>query len=407
MATKSRNLPRKTQKYERMCERIVDAAADVINDTGLSGMTFASVADRVDLNTTSISYYFKRKEMLAEAAFERAFDQIEEHAADAATGATPRKRVARFLELELLRWAKVRTREQPRRAQLSEVRTMDEPARAKLGKRYVAIMRTIRGFFGPDADPDTKAANIARAHLLIENVFWLPGWIQAYSNWDFDRVHRRMMEMFEGGVAGTGRGCKPMSLEVAPPAGDLDSSAAEAFLQVATRLISERGYRGASVERIAAELEVTKGSFYHHLDAKDDLVMMCFERSYHRLSHIQHAAIALDTDGCHRLASLLDRLLEIQFRDDFPLLRGSALQALPRAMREEAMVRSRRIGRRYADILIDGISDGSIRPLDPLIGSQMIVVAVNAAFELRRWAGSHPGDAKRTYYDLIMRGLFR
>ena len=33
-------------------------------------MTFADVARRVGLNTTSVTYYFKRKEDLAAAAFE-------------------------------------------------------------------------------------------------------------------------------------------------------------------------------------------------------------------------------------------------------------------------------------------------------------------------------------------------
>ena len=45
-----------------------------------------------------------------------------------------------------------------------------------------------------------------------------------------------------------------------------------AFLKAATRQINEHGYRGASVDRISASLNVTKGAFYHHNEAKDDLV---------------------------------------------------------------------------------------------------------------------------------------
>ncbi|MDN8891457.1 helix-turn-helix domain-containing protein, partial [Staphylococcus aureus] len=63
-------------------------------------------------------------------------------------------------------------------------------------------------------------------------------------------------------------------------AADQAGAAQQRFLQAATRLINERGYRGASVERIASELNVTKGSFYHHLEAKDDLVLACFRRSF-------------------------------------------------------------------------------------------------------------------------------
>ena len=71
-----------------------------------------------------------------------------------------------------------------------------------------------------------------------------------------------------GAKAAAGPGRKPV------PAG-----ASDAFLQAATFLINEQGYRGASVEKISARLNVTKGSFYHYNDNKDDLVANCFERS--------------------------------------------------------------------------------------------------------------------------------
>jgi AcrR family transcriptional regulator len=47
-----------------------------------------------------------------------------------------------------------------------------------------------------------------------------------------------------------------------------------------TELVNDQGYHGASVDKIAARLNVTKGSFYHHNDTKDDLVASCFERSF-------------------------------------------------------------------------------------------------------------------------------
>ena len=36
----------------------------------------------------------------------------------------------------------------------------------------------------------------------------------------------------------------------------------------------------SQVDEIAAELGVSTGSFYHHLDNKDDLVVACFRRSF-------------------------------------------------------------------------------------------------------------------------------
>ena len=43
------------------------------------------------------------------------------------------------------------------------------------------------------------------------------------------------------------------------------------------------GYLGTSVDAIAEELSVTKGSFYHHFDSKEDLVVECIEANFARI----------------------------------------------------------------------------------------------------------------------------
>ena len=96
------------------------------------------------------------------------------------------------------------------------------------------------------------------------------------------------MDVFAGGIAGPGERWAPAA------AGRSSHPEAEpgraAFLLAATRLINELGYRGASVQRIASELNVTKGSFYHHLDAKDDLVIACYRRSFDTIADAQRLA---------------------------------------------------------------------------------------------------------------------
>ena len=67
----------KTRRFQEKRERILDAAATLINRHGVRGMTFVDVAQLVDLNTTSITYYFKRKELLASAVLERSLERIE------------------------------------------------------------------------------------------------------------------------------------------------------------------------------------------------------------------------------------------------------------------------------------------------------------------------------------------
>jgi len=399
----------KTDRYARKREQILGVASDLINEMGVKGMTFVDVAQRVDLNTTSITYYFKRKELLAEAAFERTIDRIGDMVREASKAPDPRERVSTYLRLVLEEWGRIRRREERPAARLSDLRAMEGDIRARLVARYMNVFRDLRrSFFGGAVTADQKALRSARAAVLVENVFWLPAWLGAYSDTDFPRLHRRLFELFDKGFAVDGAPWAPRLLR---PEGDLVDEAEagpETFLRAATRLINELGYRGASVERIASDLNVTKGSFYHHLEAKDDLVLACFERSYARVSNVQHAAIAESPNAWMCLSSSIATLLDIQFYSQFPLLRTTALQALPPDVRHSMVERSNRMARRFAGMLIDGISEGTVRPVDPLVASQAIMATLNTAYELRNRSGELPHDQAIAYYaSTLAYGLFR
>jgi AcrR family transcriptional regulator len=293
-------------------------------------------------------------------------------------------------------------------ATLSDIRALDDGARQALEKHYQAIFRRIRGFFGDVGDADRKALLTARAHMLTEVTFWLPAWIERYSISDFDRVRTKLFELLANGIAPAGA----RSLPIAPVTLDDDptdppETGRGPFLRAATRLINELGYRGASVDRIVAELNVTKGSFYHHLDAKDDLVLECFRQSYRRVSRAQHLADEAGSTHWQRISTAIAMLLDVQFGGTWPLLRTTALHALPADVRILVVERSNRMALRFAGMLVDGIGEGSIRPIDPMIASQIVMATLNAAYDLRHWAQRLPrAKAVAMYASTLTTGLF-
>jgi hypothetical protein len=101
----------------------------------------------------------------------------------------------------------------------------------------------------------------------------------------------------------------------------------------------------------------------------------------------------MEGDWWSRIASALSELIDLQFRDPMPLLRTTALQALPAGERGSVVVRSNRLANRFAGMLSDGIADGSVRAVDPLVASQVIMPALNAAYEARVWAARQPDPA--------------
>jgi AcrR family transcriptional regulator len=245
--------------------------------------------------------------------------------------------------------------------------------------------------------------------MLTEVIFWLPVWLNHYSIGDFERVRGRLFDLLSHGIAPAPAAAR--SPRFSSALDELDELSMDpgraAFIRAATRLINERGYRGASVDRIAAELKVTKGSFYHHVDAKDDLILECFRRSYGRISAAQRLADAHGGDCWQRLSFAIATLINVQFGSDWPLLRTSALHALPVNLRSDAVERSNRMALRFAGTLVDGISEGSIRPVDPMIASQIIMSTINTACDIRGWAAKRPREkAIELYASTLASGLF-
>jgi hypothetical protein len=58
-------------------------------------------------------------------------------------------------------------------------------------------------------------------------------------------------------------------------------------------------------------------------------------------------------------------------------------------------------------MLIDGIADGSVRAIDPLVASQIIMSTLNSAYEARGWAErfGDPELSIRTYVSTLSSGL--
>jgi len=322
----------------------------------------------------------------------------------AAEEATPEERVRRYLALNMDRLGRIQRGEEKAFAVLSDLRATEEPMRGRLMAGWREVFRRTRLLWGPTSSRAQTDLNGARAHVLLENTFWLPIWLTRYEPDQYGRVEERLMDVFAHGIAGKDAKWSPTLLDLSH---DEAEPGREAFLLAATRLINELGYRGASVQKIASELNVTKGSFYHHLDAKDDLVIACYRRSFDTIADAQSRGEAEGGSYWHKLSSTVATLLDVQFAERGPLLRTTALSGLPVGVRNAMVDRSNGIARRYAGMMMEGIGEGSIRAVDALIAAQALMALQNAAFDMRKWASTMPRErAIAMYASTLMFGLF-
>jgi AcrR family transcriptional regulator len=392
-----------TDRFAARRERILEVGARHIRERGLKGLSLGAVADEIGIGGSSVTYYFRRKDLLAEACFDRSLDALEQQLADAATRPDPRSRIARFIELTIRAASEVGNDGASPLVRLHEMRAMEDPARARLVRRYFTLLRAARGYFAEYVGDEAHLLQVMRSQVLLDTVHVIPDWLGRYAPEEHERVATQLTAILADGIAPSGSAAQ--TIEFAPLAHEGDTPL-DRFLGAATELMNERGYRGASVDRIAAALKVTKGSFYHHVDAKDDLVLACFRRSLDVIGRAQDAALATDMTYLDRLTSAFAALVDLQFGNGTPLLRTTALAALPSDLVREAVDRSEQIARRFAGMVIDGIADGSANAVDPLIAGQVIMSSLNVAVELRTVSRRVPPQrAISLYASTLLRGM--
>lgn len=400
-----------TARFNRKKQAIIAAASEILNRDGVKGMTLASVAGRVGLITTSVTYYFKKKEDLAVACFLDGIARFDEVTGEALRmGHDPRSKLLALLDRWLDLHRRIVTGEAPPIAMFNDIRALQKPQRTVVLEAYMRFFAKLRSIFiAPELAYFDEQNVTARAHVLSEQIFWARAWLPRYDIEDYGRIRDRMLDIFVNGFALAGSRWQPLSVsldEVLPPA-DLDATSREAFLVAATRLINDRGYRGASVEKISARLNVTKGSFYHHNDTKDDLVVQCFKRSFEAMRRVQRAVTDEPRDHWSKLIAVATTLVNYQLSSRGPLLRTSALSALPLSIRHEMVEASNRVSDRFSSILSDGIAAGSVRPVDTFIAAQMLTATLNASAEFNFWIpGASSEEAVRLYAKPMLMGMF-
>ena len=157
----------------------------------------------------------------------------------------------------------------------------------------------------------------------------------------------------------------------------------EQIVEVATRLFSRGGYRGTTLDDIAAEIGFTKPAIYYWFDSKEAILFEIHDRivrgSLERVAQIRanpgRAADQLRQVFSSHVETLLDN--------------RAANEVFNRFQHELSPPRLRTIRARDAEyesllreIYAEGVSDGSLCPLDPQVAVGAMLGAVNSMY---RW----------------------
>lgn len=84
----------------------------------------------------------------------------------------------------------------------------------------------------------------------------------------------------------------------------------EEVIDAAIDVFWRKGFSAASIQEVADKVGVLKGSLYHYIDAKEDLLFQIFDGSHEQASAIVAEVAALEAPPLERLRVYVERYLE-------------------------------------------------------------------------------------------------
>jgi AcrR family transcriptional regulator len=149
------------------------------------------------------------------------------------------------------------------------------------------------------------------------------------------------------------------------------------ILQSAAALFRRRGYHGASVEEIAASLQMKKGNLYYYFKNQEAILFACHQYSLDRLMETLVSVEESDAPPDEKLRELIAAFVHTILDE----LQGTALfldlEALSPAHRKAVVARRDQFDHGMRRIVSQGIDAGLYRGADAKLLSFAILGAVN------------------------------
>lgn len=188
----------------------------------------------------------------------------------------------------------------------------------------------------------------------------------------------------------------------------------DAILDATDRLLARSGYKKMTIEDLAKEVGIGKGSVYLHFESKDEIALSHIDRIIERLKG-NLIEIAGRKGSCEKRlrAMLIERVL---FRFDSVQHYSQSLNELLSTLRPRLLERRKRYfeqeAKIFAGVLAEGRADGTFDLRDPKLAAASLLDATNSllpyslsAYEL----GERPDIEKKVNLvaDLILNGLIK
>lgn len=175
----------------------------------------------------------------------------------------------------------------------------------------------------------------------------------------------------------------------------------------ATRLFRQRGFHATSMQDLGEALGMNRGSLYHYISAKDELLWTILTRALDILEERVLPVLESDAPAVDRLTGAIREHLRVaaDHADELSLIQIE-WRALDRERQAEMIRRRDAYEARWRATLEAGIADGSLRSFDVRLAGIGILSACNWFTQWYRPSGPASVDEiADAFAELFLGGL--
>lgn len=346
-------------------ELILAEASAQFNEHGFHDVRLEDIAEALDATKASISYHFDSKRALLEAAYMRTCDLLDGFidSARKETGGIAQASAWIRQVGQMQSEALLNARAQP--AILNDLNALDEPARNRVAARIGAQFEAIESFL---CVASQRRGSRGATLLLWTLPAWIGPWLAAIPARRHERQVEALARLLRDGIAKRSEPMDPPPLQLSGGTTDLLFNREErnrlkrdAFERAGIRSFNRRGYAGFSLNALADDLGVSRGTFYYTFADKDELLESCARRSHARILAILDSIDATPGPVLHRIEAGLAKLYSEHVSNLEPMLRSCIYTSLPSAREAIAEAEWQGIAARMARLLAESSEEGGRR----------------------------------------------
>jgi TetR/AcrR family transcriptional regulator, cholesterol catabolism regulator len=181
----------------------------------------------------------------------------------------------------------------------------------------------------------------------------------------------------------------------------------DTILQAAAQIFSEKGFHAASMQDIAAAVNLQKPSLYHHVASKQEILLVLLDQALDLLIEKLEdvAGKPLPPDEKLRQAMICYIGVLTEHRDLASVLLTEH-RSLDSELRDSHMPRRKRFEKLWRDLVEEGIEAGIFRPMEAGMVARSLLGVMNSTLAWYRPDGRLSSvEIAEGYWDIFTKGL--